>query len=250
MQIVIHPIDNFGDLLNIPLLNYYLDDTPEFISCKDVKPGKVFMGLGTLIDYIIPLEWFNDKQVTFLGTGSAQKERIFTGHAGGFVRGKLTEAKMGIKALGDLGILIDRIYGFPARKRNETAVVIDKSGESKLTINTSLPEPRMLTAVCHNIMQIRDFYDALVSYDFILTDRLHVATTAEAVETPWIIWNHGRGDTAQTPDKFLDWAGMIGKERFIIDDLSQIDIIYENTDFTKSKEQKEILEDALRKIRR
>ena len=250
MQIVIHPIDNFGDLLNIPLLNYYFDDMPEFESCKEVKPGKVFVGMGTLIDYIIPLDWFNDKQIVFLGTGSAQKEQNFTGPAGGFVRGKLTETKMGVEALGDLGILIDRIYGFPTKKRKQTAVVIDKSEESNLIIKTTLPEPKMLTAYCKNIMQVRDFYDVVSSCDFIITDRLHVATTAEAIQTPWVIWNHGRGDLAQTPDKFLDWAGMIGKERFIIDDLSNINIIYENTDFTKSKEQKEILEDALSKIRR
>lgn len=250
MQVVIHHIINFGDLLNVPLLNYYFGDSLEFVSYKEVGTGKVFMGIGTLIDYIIPLEWFNNRKVVFLGTGSARMERHFIGSAKGFVRGKLTEAKMGVRALGDLGILVDRIYGFPARKRKQTAVVIDKSGLDNLVIKTGLPEPKMMTAYCKNIMHVRDLYDALTECDFVITDRLHIASTAEAVETPWLIWNHQRGDTAQTPDKFLDWAGMIGKERFVIDNLDNVDIIYENTNFTRSREQKQILEDTLRTIKR
>lgn len=250
MQVVIHPIDNFGDLLNVPLLNYYFEDSLDFVSCKEAGTGKVLMGLGTLIDYIIPLEWFENREVVFLGTGSARPERHFTGAAGGFVRGKLTEAKMGVKGLGDLGILIDRIYGFPTHKRKQTGMVIDKSGEDNLVVKTNLPEPKMLTAYCKNVMQVRDLYDALAECDFIITDRLHVATTAEAIETPWLLWNHRRGDLIQTPDKFLDWAGMIGKERFVVDDLANVNIIYENTDFQRSKEQKQVLEDTLRTIKR
>jgi len=240
------PTTNFGDLLNVPILTHYLGEGVEFTHPAEIKPGRrIIVGIGTLVDYLTAPEWFIGKDITFMGTGSSKKDVKINIPAKGFVRGKLTEAKIGVKALGDIGILIDRVFGAPNTERDKTGIVLDKTEKD---VQIDLPDQDRFTAQGISASQLLGVYLRIARCKYIITDRLHVASTAEALHIPWIIWNHGDGDLKRTPDKFADWAGMIGKERFVIKDMADFGIIKENTDFSASEEQKDILEAAIQEI--
>jgi FkbM family methyltransferase len=228
---------NFGDLLNIPILRHYFGDI-EFKN--EIWPhSRVLVGIGTLIGYIVPDEWYLDKDVTFLGTGSRDTGKKVDLKAKGFVRGKLTEQKTGLPALGDIGILVDRIYNIDMERRG-IGVCLDKT-DKRLSFGeyfTAWVGESDLYNVCKNI----------ASREYVITDKLHVAVAAESYHVPWVLVNHGDKTLSRTPDKFRDWAEMIGKERFIIKDLDDWEIVKGNTDFTESEKQKVILDAELKRI--
>jgi len=237
---------NFGDLLNIPILKHYFGGGLKFLTINEIKPkSKVLVGAGTLIGYTMPTDWYLDKDITFLGTGSRNAEEKVSIPAKGFTRGKLTEGKTGVKALGDIGILIDRVYGVPDTKRDRTGIVLDKTDKE---VQVDLPNPDRFTAHKLAVTQLPEMYNRIAGCQYIITDRLHVAVVAESLHISWILWNHGDKTLSRTPDKFVDWAGMIGKERFVIEDIANLSIIKENTDFSASEKQKDTLESAIQEV--
>jgi len=203
------------------------------------------VGAGTLVGYTMPTEWYLDKDITFLGTGSRNAEEKVNIPAKGFTRGKLTEEKTGIEALGDIALLIDRVYGVPTTKRDKTGIVLDKTDKE---LQTDLPNQLCFTADGLSVSRLPEMYNRIAGCQYIITDRLHVAVVAESLHIPWVLWNHGDKTLSRTPHKFVDWAGMIGKERFVVEDIANIDTIKENTDFSASEKQKDILETAIQKV--
>lgn len=244
--IVMHPIPNYGDLINIPLLTHYLKAT-RFTTYHKIPVGeKAIIGCGTLIDYIIPAKWFQERECTFVGTGANLFHQPIRIKGKGFVRGWLSHQKTGLRPLGDIGLLVDRVFRPSPIKTGKTLLVIDKYlGE----VESPLFEGAELGSLFPvSIPDLEAVFQKISEASHVITDRLHIAMTAEALGIPWVIWNHGKGDIAQTPYKFIDWAGTIGKERFCISRVEDLEIMETNTHFFISLKQKEALEEELRNI--
>lgn len=246
MKVYFYPIPNYGDLLNIPIFKHYCG--AEVLPYQQMEDGKGFMGIGTLAGYVIPDEWFDNREITFLGTGGVGTK--LKGKHKGFARGEISAAKLGVPCVGDVGLLIDRVFNGEIARVDRTAVVLDKTPVAPLATRiftalseNDLPLPCAFSAFNTSVPEV---YGFIAKARYVITDRLHVATTAEALKIPWLIFNHGNGDLAKTPDKFLDWADTIDKGRFVVNPL-EVGLIKENTDFEKSEIQKDRLEKELRK---
>ena len=102
-----HHIQNYGDFLNVMFFRKLFARDICFVDCKtiaEVPPNiRVYMGVGTLIGYILPDHFFKDRRITFLGTGAVALVRSteFFRAGDGFTRGLLSETVTGIRAGGD-----------------------------------------------------------------------------------------------------------------------------------------------------
>jgi hypothetical protein len=246
-KLVFHHISNYGDALNIVVFPHFLGDI-DFIKYDEVQPGStVFIGIGTLIGYIISKkiwqEWDYLGIVPIcLGTGGIEYEdRIILKE--GFVRGPLTASKTGLPAKGDPAMLLEDIWSARRQPDGSTLVIVDKS-------TLDVPNAKSLTATIDSIENIKQLYNEIAKASYIITDRLHVATTAESLGIPWVIYKHGRGDISKTPDKFLDWATPLRKMKFIVENRDDIGIIEENIDFNESTQQKVELRKCLNEIKK
>ena len=241
---------NLGDLLNFPIFHYYLEDKQFLIISLEYlkKEKEIYLGIGTLPDLHLPYDWFRDKQVTLLGTGTRYFDQKWTGlNLKGFARGKLSEQKLGLPGLGDLGLLADRVFGRTDLKTDVTLAEFDHL----IMTNHQLPQMDLpnikLISTVRSIVTIgtMGIYKLIHTSRYVVTDRLHFAVLAEASEVPWVIYDHGEGGLTAVPQKFIDWASTIGKEKFVVTKPEDIGIVIENTDFEQSARQKDILEKAL-----
>uniref|UniRef100_A0A6M3K9Z8 Putative polysaccharide pyruvyl transferase family protein n=1 Tax=viral metagenome TaxID=1070528 RepID=A0A6M3K9Z8_9ZZZZ len=241
--VCIHPIPNYGDLLNIPIVTALLGRDAAFGSYQMLtevpKDVNIFIGIGTLVGYIIPTEWFRNRKVTFLGTGAVERpmDRSVFNSAQGFVRGPVSAQTTGLPAGGDLAMLLHTVYPaktFAKNRKEKTAVVIDKFDSPYLL---DLPNQDKFSAFNVKVDGLLGIYERIASATMVVTDRLHVATTAELCHIPWILWDHEGGDLYTHHEKFKDWASSIDKEKFITQSLHNIEVIKDNTDFSASDNQ-------------
>lgn len=244
---------NYGDSFNLSVMPYLMGDRCQLFHWRATPSNiPVYLGIGTLIDYMIRLGWLRGREVILLGTGTNNFGTPIGMSFGGFARGKLSAERLGVDAVGDLGILVDRVYGKPT-KRDERLLLT--MGEKHITndIVDSLKciSPNIARCDANVAMALggaRGTYEAIATSQYIVTDKLHYAMTAEAVGIPWLIYHHHEGTLFEQPLRFNDWADMIGKSQFIISDLSQADIIKENNNFDRSEKQKDELEQRVRDL--
>ena len=249
--VCLHSISNYGDLLNIPLLNkyfrtnycyasyQYLNDVPESVN--------IFMGAGTLIGYIVPLEWFRNRHITFLGTGAIVRTgqtKVFN-DCHGFVRGPISEAITGVPHISDLLMLVNQVFSTPSPREDRTAIVIDKcNGDCQF----DLPHEDRFHVAPITEADLESINRRIASATYVVTDRLHVAISAEVFKIPWVIWNHKQGDLIDHFEKFYDWAESIGKAKFIIDNARDVKRVFDNHDFRNSAEKIKAIDNRLREL--
>lgn len=252
--VCLHPISNYGDLLNIPLLNkyfrrnycyasyHYLNDVPKNVN--------IFMGAGTLIGYIVPVEWFRNRNITFLGTGAIVRTgqtNVFNS-CHGFVRGPISEAITGVPYISDLLMLVNQVFITPSSRGNRqdrTAIVIDKfSGDYQF----DLPNEDRFHVAPITEADLENINRRIATASYVVTDRLHVAISAEVFKIPWVIWNHKQGDLIDHFEKFHDWAESVGKSEFIIDNVHNVKRVFDNNDFRNSAEKIEAIDNRLREL--
>jgi hypothetical protein len=251
INILCHLNLNFGDLLNFPLFYHYIRGGHQ---CKVsvwqyANPiDDVYLGIGTLPDFHLPREWFEGKRVTLLGTGTRYFDKKWEGlDLRGFVRGTLSEKKLGLPGVGDMGLLIDRVFTRPKQRDDYTLVELDHLFALGISpIVRDIPNPKILPTVrAVTTVGISGVYKLIAGARYVVADRLHVAMAAESACVPWVIYDHQEGGLVSVPRKFEDWASTIGKEKFIIYDLRDVGKVEENTDFQRSANQKYELEKAL-----
>jgi len=247
-----HHIQNYGDFLNVVYFRELFGRDICFVDCKaiaEVPPDvRVFMGVGTLIGYILPDHFFKGRKITFLGTGAVARVRSteFFGACNGFTRGPLSETVTGITAGGDPFLLLDRVLAF-RRKQTEdsTAAFVNKYNR---VFHLRLPKPTLHKSTVHGFQGITEIQQILAKSRYVVTDRLHIAVTAESMHIPWVLWNHRQGDLADHSEKFLDWAQGVKKARFIVTEEKDLSKVVENTDFEVSEAQKDPLLEKLRTL--
>jgi hypothetical protein len=249
ITILCHLNLNFGDLLNFPLFGHYLKGRKFQVSVWQHASfvDEIYLGIGTLPGFHLSREWFEGKKVTLLGTGTRYFDDKWEGlEWQGFTRGKLSEQKLGLPGMGDLGLLVDRV--FPSKGKDDyTLIELDHlfvNGYSP-TI-PDVPNPRLLMTVrAVTSVGVHGTYKLIAKARYVITDRLHIACAAESAHVPWVIYDHGKGGLTAVPKKFEDWASVIGKEQFIVHDFKDVLKVEENTDFETSEKQKSELEKAL-----
>jgi hypothetical protein len=250
ITIVCHLNLNFGDLLNYPIFQHYVKGVKYRVipwqALGDID--EVYLGIGTLPGFHLPREWFEGKKVTLLGTGTRYFDDEWGGlNWNGFVRGSLSEKKLGLPGIGDLGLLSDRVFTRPKQREDYTLVELDHLWINGVTPTVrDVPNPQMMQTV-RAVATIGTYgiFRLIAGARYVVTDRLHFAITAESVGVPWVIYDHNQGGLPAVPHKFKDWTSTIGKEKFIIYDLDDTGIVEENTDFEKSSKRKYELEKAL-----
>jgi len=248
IHIICHLNLNFGDLLNFPLFYHYVRGAKISV-WQFVQPlDEVYLGIGTLPDLHLTREWFEGKKVTLLGTGTRNFDDKWEGlNLQGFTRGTLSEKKLGLPGLGDLGLLIDRVFPRPKQKDDYTLIELDHLFINGVVPTISdVPNPKILLTIrAITTVGVSGVYKLIAGARYVVTDRLHIAVAAESAEVPWVIYDHQQGGLTSVPRKFEDWASTIGKEKFIIYDLRDVGMVEENTDFERSAKQKYELEKAL-----
>jgi len=237
---------NYGDCLTIDIMPYASGVNCNFYHWANVPSDRMIcLGIGTLVDYIIRLSWFRDRDVILLGTGTNNFGSPVEAKFRGFARGELSAQRLGVEAIGDMGILADRVMGRVKEVKEQTILCLGEKAvtdDIKKVVSEVLPDVRNYN--CNAAMAVggtRMTYRDIASSRYVVTDKLHYAMTAEAVGNPWVIYHHHEGTLFEQPLRFNDWADMIGKSKFIISDLSQLGIIKENNNFEKSEKQKDKL---------
>lgn len=242
---------NFGDCFNLSVMPYLFGDDCHLYHWRGLPEGKIYLGLGTLVDYMIRLGWLRDRDVTLLGTGTNNFGTPAGKEFKGFARGELSAKRLGVKAVGDLGILMERVYGVSSGKDDRVLFTL---GEKKTTEDMD-DYLKGLAPVCPYDCNVAmsiggaiGTYRDIATSKYIVTDKLHYAVAAEASRIPWVIYNHREGTLFEQPLRYYDWADMIGKSKFIIDDLSHVGIIEDNTNFDRSEQQKDELERSVKEL--
>lgn len=234
---------NYGDYLNWIIPSLF---TGGFTLCHwgNAPEGEtLYLGIGTLVDYIIPVEWFKKRDVILLGTGTNNFDKPFDAKVRGFARGRLSGRRLGVDGVGDLGILIDRLFADKVERKDYLLLTFSnlKVTEDIISSVKDIARPRPYDATVGLVgYGIAGIYNAIAGSRYVVTDKLHSAMTAEATKTPWVIYDHPEVFLRHGP-RFQDWADTIGKSRFIISDLSQAHIIEENNNFEQSEKQKDKL---------
>ena len=245
-----HHIQNYGDFLNVMFFRKLFGREICFVDCKTIaeipRDTRVYMGVGTLIGYILPDDFFLGRKITFLGTGAVARVRSteFFRQCNGFTRGPLSETVTGIAAGGDPFLLLDRVLDFRRKQTdNSTAAFVNKYNR---VFHLRLPKPTLHKSIAHDVQAVFQIYEILAKSRYVVTDRLHIAVTAESMHIPWVLWNHRQGDLADHSEKFLDWAQGVKKAAFIVTQESDLSKVVENTDFEVSEMQKDALFDTLK----
>lgn len=245
-----HHIQNYGDFLNVMFFRKLFGREICFVDCKaiaEIPPDvRVFMGVGTLIGYILPDQFFRDRKITFLGTGAVARVRSteFFRACDGFTRGLLSETVTGIKAGGDPFILLDRVLDFRRKEADDTtAAFVNKYNR---VFHVQLPKPALYKSAAQDAQSVAQIYEILAKSRYVVTDRLHIAVTAESMHVPWVLWNHRQGDLADHSEKFLDWAQQVKKADFIVTEEKDLSKVVQNTNFEVSESQKPRILDLLK----
>lgn len=245
-----HHIQNYGDFLNVLFFRKLFDREICFIDCKtiaEVPPDvRVFMGVGTLIGYILPDRFFKGRKITFLGTGAVARVRSteFFRACNGFTRGLLSQTVTGIRAGGDPFLLLDRVLDFRRKDIDDcTAAFVNKYNR---VFHVKLPKPALHMSTVRDAQGITAVYEVLARSRYVVTDRLHIAVTAESMHVPWVLWNHRQGDLADHSEKFLDWAQQVGKAEFVVTEEGDLSKVTQNTNFEVSEGQKDSLLETLK----
>jgi hypothetical protein len=221
---------NFGDYLN----RYLFADRAFVADFDHTQP--CFVGIGTLIDWggICQIPERYRTNITFLGTGAAKFERkIDLSGCQGFVRGPLSADKTNLPFVADLGLLLPHKFQ-PSLEPSEGITIIEK--------------PRKVRPQCRKSEDAEAIITKIANAAYLITDRLHYAVVAEAYRTPWVIFNHGKGDLAATGDKFLDFAATCRKSEFVKVERPTPEDAAQNTDFTVSRRLQDDLLEALQWI--
>jgi hypothetical protein len=245
-----HHIQNYGDFLNIFFFRKLFGEEVCFVDCKTIATippdVRVFMGIGTLIGYILPDHFFNGRKITFLGTGAVARVRSneFFHTCSGFTRGLLSETVTGIKAGGDPFLLLDRLLDFRRKETEDTtAAFVNKYNR---IFHVQLPKPTLFKSAVQDIQGVLQIYEIMAKARYVVTDRLHIAVTAESMHVPWVLWNHRQGDLADHSEKFLDWAQHVKKADFIVTEEKDLSKVVQNNNFEISEGQKPQLLELLR----
>jgi hypothetical protein len=247
-----HHIQNYGDFLNVMFFRKLFGRDICFVDCKaiaEIPPDvRVFMGIGTLIGYILPDNFFRGRRITFLGTGAVARVRSneFFRACDGFTRGLLTETVTGVKAGGDPFLLLDRVLDFRRKTpQDSTAAFVNKYNR---VFHLKLPKPVLHKSTVQDLEGITKVYEILAQSRYVVTDRLHIAVTAESMHVPWVLWNHRQGDLADHSEKFLDWAHYVKKADFVVTEERDLGKVVQNTDFEYSESQKDLLFENLQNV--
>jgi len=236
--------NNYGDLLNIDLFNHLLGEVV-YESVLDIWESHQpqYVGVGTLIDFIAPAENFLRTKLIFLGTGAAHfDKKVDLSHQGGWVRGKRSSCKTDLPYIGDPALLIDRVYG-KVNRQERVCVILD-------WIKEDIPNCLGLPAVRYcadpiSYYEVPLVFSKIAKSAYVITDRLHVAVTAESLGIPWLLYAHND----RLRDKFLDWAEPLDKSEFVVSKIVP-ELLRENVDFTKSSIQKRRMLKELNKLRK
>ena len=236
--------NNYGDLLNIDLFNHFFGDVV-YESVLDIweSPEPQFAGIGTLIDFIAPAENFLRTKLIFLGTGSAHfDKKVDLSHQDGWVRGKRSSYKTGLPYIGDTALLIDKVYG-KVNRQEQACVILDWIKEDIYDC-LGLPSVRYRSEPI-TYYEVPLVFSQIAKSSYVITDRLHVAVTAESLRIPWLLYAHND----RLRDKFIDWAEPLNKIWFVVDKIVP-ELLKENTSFAESSKQKERMNEELVRLRR
>ena len=179
-------LPNFGDQLNCWLWPRLL---PGFL---DEDETIVFIGIGTLLNHLLPQRISNAKTVIVFSTGAGYESRLrqIPQHWKIYcVRGSLSAKTLGLSknlAIADAGILVRKFYQSDSLKSYQYAYMPH--------INHAKFSASIIQAVCESLgwkyidprEPIEQILTTITKTKVLLAEAMHGAIIADALRVPWI----------------------------------------------------------------
>lgn len=218
--------NNFGDMLNIPVLNYISKNKYEFRYVGKYSQHKL-LAVGSVLNKLTPYN-------VVWGAGSIQKRKIKipVGCKILAVRGPLTKKMLGINkkiAYGDPGLLMPEIYvPIKLEKKYDIGILPHYVDHSFMKIKD---ESILMINVKANYKKI---INQINSCDLIITSSLHGVLVSEAYNKP-VVW-------IKSPSNRIIGGSFKFNDYFLSTNREKKEPVIWNSNITKLSNDKNILE--------